>query len=104
MDEIESNSKLKVNTVTFINEGHLRQQLIMDLVYIVIEGMNWLNIKLCILHVLATGDIQVLQICVVKKVHLLEYFTLHLRYISLTVIVTSSLLVYDIPVQYPLFF
>lgn len=76
----------------------------MDLVYMVIKRINRLDFKLCILHVLATGDIRVFQMWIVKKVYLLEYFTLHLRDISLTVTATTSLLVINVPVQYPLFF
>lgn len=75
----------------------------MDLVYMVIKRINRLDFKLC-RHVLATGDIRVFQMWIVKKVYLLEYFTLHLRDISLTVTATTSLLVYNVPVQYPLFF
>lgn len=45
----------------------------MDLVYMVIKRMNRLNVKLCILHVIATSDIRVFQMWTVKKIYLLEY-------------------------------
>lgn len=52
----------------------------MDLVYMVIKRINRLDFKLCILHVLATGDIRVFQMWIVKKY--IYSNTLHYIYVT----------------------